>query len=57
MLVPVRFELNLECTNMIGDYSNALYSRLDTINMSSQNWHFNQNIIIFSFDVYSALVS
>ena len=35
--VPVRSELNSECTNaLIGDYSNALYRRLDNINMSNQ---------------------
>jgi len=40
MLVPVKSEINLECTNTIaaiGDYSNALYRPLDTINMSNQN--------------------
>ena len=58
MLVPVMSELNLECNNIIaviGDYSNALHRSLDTIDMSNQNWYVNQNITIFTFDVYSAL--
>jgi len=39
MSVPVMFELDLECTNRIAviGSDNALYRRLDNINMSNQN--------------------